>query len=263
MNSLANGKVSSKTPFEQVFISPAPADNGTCIGGPLWLLHTLLDGETSFRATISPYTGPSYGQESIRDLLNRYKLHYRESHDPCADTAALLGEGKIVGWFQGRMEFGERALGNRSILADPRDEGMKDKINRSVKYREAFRPFAPSVVAEAASDYFEVPPEADSRYMEKVYPVQDGKRDVIPAVIHKDGTGRLQIVRRADNELFYQLLQRFGERTGIPILLNTSFNLNGEPIVESPDDALRTYLTSGIDALVLGHYILEKKPQSS
>jgi carbamoyltransferase len=262
MNSLANGKVGLHTPFQDVFISPAPADNGACIGGPLWLLHTLAGERASFRVPISPYTGPSYDQQRITDLLTRYKLSYRESQDVCADTVEMLCEGRIVGWFQGRMEFGERALGNRSILADPRDEGMKDKINRSVKYRESFRPFAPSIPADAASAYFDLPAGADSRYMDKVFPVRTDKRSLIPAVVHRDGTGRLQIVRRDDNELFYRLLHKFGEKTGVPVLLNTSFNLNGEPIVESPEDALRTYLTSGIDAVVLGNYILEKAPRA-
>ena len=261
MNSLANGKVTLQTPFEEVFVSPAPADNGACIGGPLWLLHSLTKKGTSFRIPISPYTGPSYDQEHIRTLLDRYKLHYRESMDVCTDIVELLSRGMIVGWFQGRMEFGERALGNRSILADPRDEGMKDKINRSVKYRESFRPFAPSIVTEAVDAYFELPPGGDSRYMDKVFAVRPNKRHVIPAVVHKDGTGRLQIVRREDNELFYRLIQKFGEETGVPVLLNTSFNLNGEPIVESPDDALRTYLTSGIDVVVLGNFIVEKIPR--
>ena len=261
MNSLANGKVTLQTPFEEVFVSPAPADNGACIGGPLWLLHSLAKKGTSFRIPISPYTGPSYDHEHIRSLLERYKLHYRESMDVCADVVGLLSRGMIVGWFQGRMEFGERALGNRSILADPRDEGMKDKINRSVKYRESFRPFAPSIVAEAVDAYFELPPGGDSRYMDKVFAVRPSKRHVIPAVVHKDGTGRVQIVRREDNELFYRLIQKFGEETGVPVLLNTSFNLNGEPIVESPDDALRTYLTSGIDVVVLGNFVVEKMPR--
>ena len=138
---------------------------------------------------------------------------------------------------------------------------MKDKINRSVKYRESFRPFAPSIVAEAVDAYFELPPGGDSRYMDKVFAVRPSKRHVIPAVVHKDGTGRVQIVRREDNELFYRLIQKFGEETGVPVLLNTSFNLNGEPIVESPDDALRTYLTSGIDVVVLGNFVVEKMPR--
>jgi carbamoyltransferase len=259
MNSLANGKILANTPFEELFISPAPADNGCCIGGPLWILGTAGQQAASFRTSIPAYTGPAFDALQIEETLRRYKLPYRRSESVTRDTVGLIERGDIVGWFQGRMEFGERALGNRSILADPRDAAMKDKINRSVKYREAYRPFAPSVTTEAAPAWFDLPPHADSRFMEQVYPVRAEKRAAVPAIVHRDGTGRLQTVHRQDNPEFHALLRAFEESTGVPMLLNTSFNINGEPIVATPEDALRTFFTSGLDSLVMGPFILEKR----
>jgi carbamoyltransferase len=156
------------------------------------------------------------------------------------------------------MEFGERALGSRSILADPRNAEMKDKVNATIKYRESFRPFAPSILAENAHDYFELPDGADVRFMEQVYKVRPERRDLVPAIVHADGTGRLHMVRREDNALYHALIEHVALRTGVPVVLNTSFNLNGEPIVCTPDDAIRTFMTSGLDALVIGPFLLEK-----
>jgi carbamoyltransferase len=258
MNSLANGKIVSNTPFESLYISPAAADNGTCISGPMWLYHLLAGEKGTYRTEIPAYTGPSFTDAEIRAALDRYKVRYRTPDDILGATVELLCAGRIVGWFQGRVEFGERALGNRSILGDPRDERMKDRINRSVKYREAFRPFAPSVLAERASEYFELPPGMEVKFMEQVYPVQPEKRSQIPAVVHRDGTGRLQTVTEADNPRYHALIERFAAKTGVPVILNTSFNINGEPIVTSPEDALRTFVTSGIDALAIGDCLLEK-----
>jgi carbamoyltransferase len=258
MNSLANGKVLAQTPFRALFVPPAAADNGTSIGAALWVQHKLLADGPLFRTTISPYSGRSYTDAAIRETIEKYKLPFKTSANVVADTVDLLVSGKIVGWFQGRMEFGERALGNRSILADPRDPTMKDRINRSVKYREAFRPFAPSVLQEAAHLYFDIPDGASSDYMERVYPVRTEMRGKIPAVVHADGSGRLHTVRRESNPLYYGLIETFAAATGVPILVNTSFNTNGEPIVESPDDAIRTFYTSGLDALVIGSHLLRK-----
>jgi carbamoyltransferase len=173
-----------------------------------------------------------------------------------AETARLLSAGRIVGWFQGRVEFGDRALGNRSILADPRDVTMKDRVNETVKYREPFRPFAPSILIEHVNEYFKG--AAPTPYMEKVFPVLENMRALIPAVVHVDGSGRLQTVTKKQNALYYELIQEFKKITGIPVVLNTSFNLKGEPIVCSPTDALRTFFSSGLDALVLGPFLLEK-----
>jgi carbamoyltransferase len=258
MNSLANGKIVANTEFRDLYISPAAADNGCCIAGPLWLMHRLAREGDAFRVDVPAYTGPSFGDAEIRQVLERYKIPYATPADLLGETVELLCSGKIVGWFQGAMEFGERALGNRSILADPRDAAMKDRINQSVKYREAFRPFAPSILAERAQEYFEMPAGMAVKFMEQVYPVKRDKRGVVPAVVHADGTGRLQTVSAGDNPVYHALIERFRVRTGIPLVLNTSFNLNGEPIVASPDDALRTFITSGIDALVLGPFLLRK-----
>ena len=164
----------------------------------------------------------------------------------------------MVGWFQGRAEFGQRALGDRSILADPRRPEMKDRLNAAVKYREAFRPFAPAILAERVSDYFDCPADAAAPFMEKVFPIRAEKRSLIPSVVHADGTGRLQTVTRTQNPLFHDLITKFDGLSGVPVVINTSFNLNGEPIVESPTDAIRTFYSSGMDALVLGSALLVK-----
>jgi carbamoyltransferase len=259
MNSLANGKIIANTPFRNLYISPAAADNGCCIAGPLWLMHRLVREAEVFRVDVPAYTGPSFSDAEIRQALERYKIPHAAPADLLGETVELLRSGKIVGWFQGAMEFGERALGNRSIVADPRDAAMKDRINQSVKYREAFRPFAPSVLAERAQEYFDMPEGMEVKYMEQVYPVKQEKRGEVPAVVHADGTGRLQTVSAGDNPLYHALIDRFRASTGIPLVLNTSFNLNGEPIVATPDDALRTFMTSGIDALVLGAFLLRKQ----
>lgn len=258
MNSLANGRILEDTPFSRLYVSMAPADNGNCIGGPLWAIGTRDGRGNTYRPTIPSYLGPRFSDDEILELLRRYKLAFKRVDDIAAATADLLCDGKIVGWFQGRMEFGERALGCRSILADPRDAGMKDKVNATIKYREPFRPFAPSIISEATPDFFDLPAHADVRYMEQVYPFRPEAREIAPAVVHADGTGRLQMVHREDNPLYHRLIETFASRTGVPTILNTSFNLNGEPIVCSPDDAIRTFNTSGLDALVMGSYLLEK-----
>ncbi|NQV82618.1 MAG: hypothetical protein HQ494_02250 [Rhodospirillales bacterium] len=259
MNSVACGKVIANTPFKEIFVSPAPADPGTCIGGPLWLYGSMNRDGGLFRTVVTPYTGPVFNDEEIRRTLERCKLGFRQCDDILDEVADRLVQGKVVGWFQGRMEFGDRALGNRSILADPRDPGMKDRINRSVKYREQFRPLAPSVLNEEAREYFKLPDGAEVNYMEQVYQVREDKRALIPSVVHSDGSSRLHTVRSEDNPLFHSLLTRFKDKTGVPVLLNTSFNINGEPIVASPEDALRTFISSGIDVLAIGNFLVEKE----
>ncbi len=257
MNSLANGKIVGNTPFKQVFIGPAAADNGAAIGGALYSVGTA-GGSGVLRGNVEAYLGPAYSDADVQRLLDRYKIRYRHISDISGVVAGMLIDGKIVGWHQGRMEFGERALGCRSILADPRKAGAKDRVNESIKYRESFRPFAPSVLAEDAGDWFDMPHGERVPFMEKVFPVRFGKREQVPAIVHGDGSGRLQTVECADNELFYRLISSFKRRTGVPMVLNTSFNLNGEPIVCSPEDALRTFVTSGLDALAIGSFIVEK-----
>jgi carbamoyltransferase len=174
----------------------------------------------------------------------------------------MIADGKVVGWFQGRMEFGPRALGARSLLGDPRNPRMKDIINAKVKFREAFRPFAPAILREHLHDYFEAPPGMDMPFMLLVPKVRPEKRETIPAVTHQDGTGRVQTVTEQHNRLYYRLIRRFHELTGVPVLINTSFNVRGEPIVCTPRDAYRTFVGTGIDVLVIGHHLVTRKPAS-
>lgn len=258
MNSVFNGKTTVNGPFSNVFIPSAPDDSGNAIGAALESARRHDQDAATLRAPISPYLGTSYDDASIADTLTRYGLSHVFLEDPCDTAASLLADGKIVGWFQGQMEFGQRALGNRSILADPRDPAMRDRINLSVKYRESFRPFAPAVLAESAADYFHATASPASPFMERVFMVREDKRKDIGAVVHSDGSGRLQTVTSEMNALFHQLICGFRDRTGIPIVLNTSFNTSGEPIVESPDDAIRTFFTSGLNALILGRYLIQK-----
>lgn len=256
MNSLANGKIIGNTGFERLFVGPAPADNGASIGAALW--HHGHRQSGLFRTDVSAYTGPSWSDDAIETALEKYGLDGKHVHDPAGTAAQKIAEGRIVGWFQGAQEFGERALGSRSILADPRSAAMKDRINAAVKYRESFRPFAPSVLAEAARDWFDLPDGETARYMEKVYPVKAECRSRVPAIVHDDGTGRLQTVERHDNPLYHELIARFAAISGVPMVLNTSFNRNGEPIVTTPEDAIRTFYTTGLTTLFLGRYVLEK-----
>jgi len=204
------------------------------------------------------YYGPEYSEAEIKEAIKKYKLTARRIENIEKHAATLLNDGKIIGWFQGKMEFGQRALGNRSILADPRREEMKDLVNRSVKYREGFRPFAPSVLEEKVSQYFECDSKDRVPFMERVYLINLKKRSVIPAVTHVNGTGRLQTVSKKTNPRYHKLISEFEKLTGVPVVLNTSFNLKGEPIVMTPTDAIRTFMSSGLDALIMGNYVLEK-----
>lgn len=259
MNSVCNGLAALDSPFENVYVPYAPDDSGNSIGAALWVAWQEGQIKSPNQISNAPYLGHSYSDDVIRQTLDRYHLSYTYAPAIEIQVADLLAKGKVVGWFQGRMEFGHRALGARSILADPRNPNMKDRINHAVKYREAFRPFAPSILAEAETKYFDVNRFIPVPYMEKVLPIRREMQSSIPAVVHADGTGRLQTVSSNDNPLYYKLIQAFNELTGIPVILNTSFNLNGEPIVESPSDAIRTFFSSGLDALALGSYLLQKK----
>ena len=257
MNSVLNGKILANTPFESLFVSSSPDDSGNAIGAALYL-HNHVLGRPERHELTHNYLGPAFADNEIEATLTRFNLPATRMADVEAETARSLAEGKLVGWFQGRMEFGQRALGNRSILADPRTPGMKDKINLAVKYREAFRPFAPAILEEEANAFFEMDEGVAVPFMEKVYPVRATKRALIPAVVHADGSGRLQTVSRATNPRFHRLIEAFGKIANIPIVLNTSFNLNGEPIVCTPTDAIRTFFSCGLDVLVLGSYIVRK-----
>ena len=257
MNSVLNGKLARDTPFDEVFISSCPDDSGNALGAACYLYNHIL-GQPRGEAMRHNFLGPAFDGAAIAEALARYRVPARQVNDVEDATARLISEGKLVGWFQGRMEFGQRALGNRSILADPRDAAVKDKVNLAVKYREPFRPFAPAVLAEAAADYFDIEPGAGSPFMERVYPVRADRRARIPAVTHVDGSGRLQTVERDTNPRFHRLIEAFGEITGVPVLLNTSFNLNGEPIVCTPTDAIRSFFSCGLDVLVMGDFVVTK-----
>ena len=257
MNSVFNGRIAAEGPFEQVYVPYAADDSGNSIGAALWA--SARDGtKIDAAAARTPFIGPAYDEAAIERQLAAVKLNPARPADIVAATAKLLADGKIVGWFQGRMEFGQRALGARSILADPRDGRMKERINAAVKFREAFRPFAPAILAEEAQNWFEMKRSIEVPYMEKVLSVRPDRRQQIPAVVHADGTGRLQTVDKAMNPTFHRLIETFGKTTGVPILLNTSFNINNEPIVELPADAIRTFYSSGLDALAIGPFLLTK-----
>ena len=267
MNSVANGKIRAQTPFREVYIQPASGDNGTALGAALQTWHQH-GGDRVFVMTHG-YWGPAFDDVSIGHAIEARagEVAQRAVHgtipdesELCRWTADRIADGKIVGWFQGRMEWGARALGNRSILADPRRADMRDIINARIKFREKFRPFAPSVALEALSDYF-VDAVADP-FMIQVYPVRPDKRSVIPAVTHVDGSGRLQTVSVETNPRYWRLIDAFRARTGVPVLLNTSFNEN-EPIVHEPSEALDCFLRTDMDVLVMGNHVLVKQALGS
>jgi carbamoyltransferase len=256
LNCAANGKIFEMTPFRDVYIQPAASDAGTSIGAALSVWHEHLNQPRAF-VMQHAYYGPEYSSSEIRAELDNAGVVYRPmSEGELVDsTAATIAAGKVVGWFQGRMEFGPRALGNRSILADPRRHDMKDLLNSRIKHREHFRPFCPSVLAEAVSDFFET--SYPSPFMVTAYRIKSGRLQDIPAVTHADGTGRLQTVDRESNPLYWKLIRRFGDITGVPILLNTSFNEN-EPIVQTPAQALDCFLRTRMDVLAIGSCLLLK-----
>lgn len=258
MNSVFNGKARDLTPFDEYHVSSAPDDSGTAIGAALFL-NAQRTGERGPGCGEHNYWGPSYSDEQCLDVVRRYRLPNAEVVvDPSEQAAQDLLDGRIVGWFQGRMEFGQRALGNRSILLDPRRADGRDIVNSAVKFREGFRPFAPAILAERVNEWFECQEGAQVPFMERVFPFKKDKAEQVPAVVHVDGTGRLQTVEARLNPRFHALIEAFDRRCGVPIVLNTSFNLNGEPVVCSPDDALRTFSTCALDVLYLGNVRLAK-----
>jgi len=257
MNSVFNGRVAEEGPFANIYIPFAPDDSGNSIGAALWTAAGE-GAQIDSAAAATPYLGRAYSEGEIERQIAAVKLAAEPTADIAAVVAELLADGKVVGWFQGRMEFGQRALGARSILGDPRDPAMKDRINQAVKFRESFRPFAPAVLAEQAAQWFDMKRPIEVPYMEKVLLIRQDKRAQIPAVVHADGTGRLQTVTKSSNPLFHRLIELFGRRTGVPIVLNTSFNINDEPIVESPTDAIRTFYSSGLDAMAIGPFLFRK-----
>jgi carbamoyltransferase len=254
LNSKANGKILASGLIDHIFVQPAASDDGVALGAAL--ASYLEGGRLSNKAMRHAYFGPEFDDRAIEYALQTYKLRYTRLSDSAATAAEVLSQGKILGWFQDRMEFGPRALGSRSILADPRDPEMNTKVNNAVKFREWWRPFAPSLKKEAASDFLES--ATDSPFMILTSQVRAEKRSVIPAVTHVDGSARPQTVEKEINALYWRLINEFGQRTGVPVVLNTSFNLRGEAIVHTPTDAIRTFYSSGMDALVIGSFLVEK-----
>jgi carbamoyltransferase len=257
MNSVFNGKLLSKTKFNDVFISSCPDDSGISIGAALYICNKY-NKDTKRYPQIHNYYGPEFSNDEIKKTLDVYNIKYEFVEDVEKFAAEKIANGKLIGWFQGKLEFGQRALGNRSIVCDARDPQMKDKVNSAVKYREAFRPFAPSILEEAREEYFDIEKNTFVPFMEKVYMIKKEKQKLLPAVTHVDGSGRLQTVNKEVNPKYYKLISEFNKITGVPIILNTSFNLNGEPIVCSPKDAIRTFYSCGLHILILGNYVITK-----
>jgi carbamoyltransferase len=264
LNSVANGRVLKETPFKRIFIQPAAGDGGGAVGAALYAYHMVLGRPRDF-VMEHAYWGQAYGPDIIQTFLKERGIRYvcfGNEEALLHRVVDCLQEGKVVGWFQDRFEWGPRALGNRSILADPRRAEMKEIVNTKIKFREPYRPFAPSVLMDRAEEFFDLrhaQEQYPARFMLYVVDVQQEKREIVPAITHVDGTGRLQTVERKSSPLYYDLIRSFGEATGVPVLLNTSFNLRGEPIVNTPADAFSTFDRSEMDVLVMDHFVVEKR----
>ncbi len=264
MNSVANGKVRSETPFTEVYIQPAAADSGTALGAA-YQVHNQILGKPRGFVMEHGYWGTEYPHADVTAIVDarndaewRYSWEKHESSESlCKATAQIIADGNVVGWYQGKMEWGARALGNRSILADARRADIRDLINAKIKFREKFRPFAPSIVEEAMDEYFVG--AAPDPFMQQVYPVREDKRAILPAITHADGSGRLQTVSTKTNPLYYELISEFGKLTGVPVLLNTSFNEN-EPIVDTPEQALDCFFRTRMDVIVLNRTVIRRHP---
>jgi carbamoyltransferase len=264
LNCVANAKVLRGAGFKELWIQPGAGDAGGAVGAAYYLYNTVLGNARNY-AMKHAYLGPEFSADEVQEFLDSVGAVYARTNETelVQSVAQLIENGKVVGWHQGRMEFGPRALGSRSILADPRDPQMKDTLNRAIKFREGFRPFAPSVVDEAANEWFEMEVDGrahDSPYMLLVADVREGKR-CIPSVTHVDHSARLQTVSRETNSLYHDVIEEFGRRTGVPIVINTSFNVRGEPIVCTPYDAYRCFMRTNMDALAIGPFLLLKGDQ--
>lgn len=263
LNTKANYRLLNETPFEEIYIQPAAGDDGGALGAALWAWHLVL-GKPRKWVMPHAYWGQGYTDAECREFLDSKGIRYQSFDGNDSEMLDIVAEAltqeKVIGFFQGRFEWGPRALGNRSILADPRSEKMKEVVNTKIKFREPFRPFAPVILRERAPEYFDYPGVAEHeapRYMLMVSPIKSDKQDKIQAVCH-EGTGRLQTIERETNPRYYGVIERFGQLTGVPVVLNTSFNLRGEPIVSSPKDALNTFKNSDIDMLVLNSFLVRK-----
>lgn len=263
LNTKANWRLLNETPFEEIYIHPAAGDDGGAVGAAMWAYHIMLNRPRNWVMPHS-YWGKAYSNDEIVSFLKEHNIPYESYEDRHDELVDVIVDGmtqeKVIGHFEGRFEWGPRALGNRSILADPRSEGMKEVVNTKIKFREPFRPFAPVILRERAPEYFDYPEVAEHeapRYMLIVAPIKEDKQDKIQAVNHA-GTGRLQTIERDTNPRYYDIVKRFGDATGVPVVLNTSFNLRGEPIVNTPLEAFNTFRNSDIDMLVLGPYLVRK-----
>lgn len=263
LNCVANGHILRNAPVEDLFVQPAAGDAGGAMGAALWAWHDLLDKPRSWKMD-SAYLGPGYTDDEIQADLDRYGAVYRrlDRQELLDETAALIDQSLVVGWYQGRREWGPRALGHRSILGDARHPEMREIINAKIKMREGFRPFAPSCLEEDVGDYFEI--DRPSPYMLLVAPVRDDIREgpePLPAITHVDGSARIQTVNRSQDALYYDLLTAFKKRTGCSVFINTSMNVRGEPVVNTAEDAYRCFMRTHMDALVCGPFVLRKEDQ--
>jgi carbamoyltransferase len=268
LNCVANAKILRDCGFDQLYVHPAAGDDGGAVGAALWAYHGLLGKPRGF-VMEHAYWGSEYSSGRIREFLDKAQIPYEEIGDEgklCERVADDLLQAKVCGWYQGRFEWGPRALGARSIIADAGHPDMKDIVNSKIKFREAFRPFAPSVLTERCEDLFELPnaeKHYPARFMLYVVPVKDGWKEKLPSITHVDGTGRVQCVRKDTAPRYYRLIETFGQASGRPVILNTSFNLKGEPIVETPANAYATFMRSGMDSLILGDFYIDKKKQKT
>ena len=254
LNCVMNQRLLALPFVDRIYVQPAASDAGTAIGAAL---EVLAERGVQPETMEHVYTGPSFSDEEIEKALQSFKVSYRREEDVCRFAAEKLAQGCIVAWFQGAMEFGPRALGNRSILADPRDPAMKDRINATIKFREDFRPFAPAVLEESVEEYFS--DGVKSPFMTLTFDVRREKQAQIASITHVDGTARIQTVSRETNPRFHCLISEFGKLSGVPMVINTSFNVKGQPIVCTPRDAVSTFFMTGMDHLVLGDYVLSKR----
>ena len=261
LNCVANGHVLRESPFERLFVQPAAGDAGGALGVALWIHNMVLKRDRTWVMERADW-GPEFSPEDIAGVLDHYGATYTRLDDDaavCEEAASQVADGQVVGWFQGRMEYGPRALGNRSILGDPRVLDMRDRINLKIKFREGFRPFAPSVLAEKADEWFDLRGHS-SPFMLLVADVKEGKR-VVPAITHVDHSARVQTVSRETTPLYHALIAAFERQTGCPLVINTSFNVRGEPIVCTPEDAFQCFIRTHMDALVIGPFLLRKVDQ--
>lgn len=257
LNSVTNGKILKSGIYDNIYIYPAAGDDGACVGSAIYsqfLKRRIIEQHEENK---TPYLGYESNEDEIKQSINKYNLRFIKSKNVAKDVAKLISNGKFVGWYQGRAEFGPRALGNRSIVVDPRYAKNKDLVNSKIKFREAFRPFAPSVTEESASKFFDTN-NINSPYMILAFDVYKDKQKIIPAVTHVDGTARIQTVNRKQNLKYWNLLKEFEKITKVPVLLNTSFNRMGEPIVNTPSEAIECFLGCGLDAIALGDYLIIK-----